>query len=83
MNVKDVGTGISIGLIIGSFSTALALAKPVRDIIVSDKAYKARQKAMFEHFITTMGPYVPKHILEENLEYMQFDSIVTHEEGSS
>jgi len=36
---------------------------------------------MFDYMITTMGPYVPKHVLEQMLEYIQFDSIATHEDG--
>lgn len=82
MNVKDFSRGLSLGILAGSMVTGLVLRKPVQNLLKSDKRFKTRQKDMFDHMITTMGPYVPKHVLEQMLEYIQFDSIATHEEGN-
>lgn len=82
MNIKDFSRGLSLGFLAGTIVTGLVLRKPLQDILKSDKSFKARQKALFEHLITTMGPYVPQDILEQNLEYIKFDSIATHEEGN-
>jgi len=81
MNVKDFSRGLSLGILAGSVITGLVLHKPVQNLLKSDKRFKTRQKDMFDYMITTMGPYVPKHVLEQMLEYIQFDSIATHEDG--
>ena len=80
---KEFGLGLSVGFLAGTIVTVLALHKPVKDIMKNDKSFKARHRAMFDHLIRTMGPYVPRDVLEQSLEYIQFDSIVTHEEGKS
>ena len=73
--------GFAIGMMTGATVMGLMLRKPVNAIIKQDEAYKIREKAKFEYMVETMGPHCPPEVLEKVLEYLQFDLIVTQEEG--
>ncbi len=75
--------GAAVGFFAGTVVSALIFKGFVNRWVEIDKRIAERNKAIFNHMIRTMGPHVPPEVLEENLTFMQFQSIVTHEEGLS
>jgi hypothetical protein len=81
MSLNSFGSGMSVGILVGAVGTGLALRHTVRELLKSDEVFKNRQKALVDHMLATMGPYVPKHILTELRDYVEFNLIITNEEG--